>query len=155
MSGLHLWWQALSAREQALIRLMLGLALIVLLLFAVVRPLAAYVAQGPVRLAAAERLRAQALAASAGAGSTARAAQSSLPLDGRIRQSAQEAGFEIVQAVPAPGGSLNVTLASARSPALFNWVRALETKGVVVRSGRIDPRSDATLAVTLELEAAR
>lgn len=155
MSGLHLWWQALSAREQALIRIMLGLALIVLLLFAVVRPLGSYVAQGPVRLAAAERLRAQALAVSAGAGSTARAAQSSLPLDGRIRESAQEAGFEIAQAVPAPGGGLSVTLASARSPALFSWVRALEAKGVVVRSGRIDPRSDATLSVTLELGTAR
>jgi type II secretory pathway component PulM len=155
MSGLRLWWQALSAREQALIRIMLGLALIVLVLLAVVRPLSAYVAQGPVRLAAAERLRAQALAASGGAGAAARAAQSSLPLEARVRQSAQEAGFEIAQSASAPAGGLRVTLASARAPALFVWVKALEAKGVLVRSARIDPRSDATLAVSLDLEAAR
>lgn len=155
MSALRLWWQGLSAREQLLIRIMLGLALVLLLLLAVVRPLMAYVADAPVRLAAAERLHARAVAASQGAGRAAREAQSSLPLDDRISQSAREAGFDIAQVAPAPGGALAVTLAAARGPALFAWVQALEGRGVLVRSARIDPRSDATLAVSLELEAAQ
>ncbi|MBK8631441.1 MAG: type II secretion system protein M [Sphingomonadales bacterium] len=155
MSALREQWHALSAREQVLIRIMLALALLVFLLLAVMRPLMAYVAEGPVRLAAAERLHTRALAAAHGTGGAARNAQSSLPLDDRVRQSAEEAGFEIAQSAPAPDGALSVTLASARGPALFAWVGALEGRGVVVRSARIDPRSDATLAVSLELEAAR
>jgi hypothetical protein len=63
MSALREQWHALSAREQVLIRIMLALALLVLILLRQwCARLMAYVAQGPVRLAAAERLRAQALA---------------------------------------------------------------------------------------------
>ncbi len=155
MTALRHWWAALSAREQMLIRIMLALALVVAVLLAVVRPLATYVTDAPARLASAERLHARALAATSGTGQAARTAQSSLPLDDRIRQSAQEAGFEIAQLAPAPDGGAAVTLASARGPALYGWIGALEGRGVIVRSARIDPRSDATLAVSLELEAAR
>lgn len=154
MAALVNWWQRLSARERGLIGIMLALALMVLLSLAVVRPLAAYVASAQPRLEAAERLRSFALSARTPVGGAAQSAQSALPLEERIRSTAAEAGFDSVTLSPSNGG-FAIVLPAARAPALYAWLKALEGRGVVVRSARIDTRSDATLAVALDLEAGR
>lgn len=154
MAPIISWWQARSLREQRLLAVLGALLLILALTLLIIRPLARYVESAAPRLDSATQLRSAALAARTGEGQKAQSAQSMLSLEDRIRTTAGEAGFDLAQMV-ASGGGFTVTLASARAPALFGWITALEERGVMIETAKLEPRSDATLAVTLELKGAR
>lgn len=148
MDSLRQRWDAFTGRERLLIAIMAGLALVVLMLLLVVRPLTAYVASAEPRLSAAERLWAGVQARPI----SSRGAPDARPLADRVREAAQEPGFELSR-VDANGlAGLNVEIAAARAPALFVWLKALEEKGIVATAVKITPRSDATLSVSLTLE---
>lgn len=146
------WWQARSARERMLLRVMLGLAVIVLGWLLVVRPLgdsleAAKARHGAAVVALAEaKARRETIRGVPGAAPT-------LPVDSLIGQSAGEAGFTAARVTAAGPARASVTIESARPQALFGWVASLERRGLVVERLQVRANADRTLAAELAFRA--
>ena len=155
IGALRRFWTERSGRERQLLAVMLALAAILLLVFAIVRPIAA------ARKAAHERLdRATLDAGQIGALSdNLRRARKEVPppLTGAlvlaVSQSANAAGFTLAGLDPQGTDRVGFTMASAKSAALFAWLRVLAAQGVVVERMTLRTNSDATVAVDATLRA--
>ena len=142
-------WAERSLRERQLLLIMFALLALVILIFGIVRPLA------NAKAAAADRLDRVTLDSGqiAAAVETLRDARrgAPAPLTGTlmlaVSQSATAAGFTLSTLDPQGDDRVGIALSSAKSPALFGWLRSLSRQGVFVERMTMRPNGDATLAV--------
>ncbi|WP_327753540.1 type II secretion system protein M [Sphingobium sp. SJ10-10] len=146
MERLKLLWDERSPREQWMLGLMFGLLAVVILWLGVFRPLDA--AQRSARDALREAtdrnavIRAKvkllkSLPRAAGIADTG------VPLDQFIGQSAGEAGLTLERAQAQGADRLDMAIASVRPVALFSWLAALEAQGVRVETMSARPSPTA------------
>ena len=152
------WFRSRSRREQRLILVMFGLALIVLVWLLVLRPLdnalaaakerhgAAVVALAEARAQAAEIARLE----QAGGGAAAAG-----PLDSVLARAAAEAGFQLSQIQPAGADRATVAMEAARPQPLFAWVAAMEASGLIVERLSARANADRTIAVEVAFRRRR
>lgn len=148
------WWQARTPREQLLLLVAAGLALLALLWLALLRPAEHYAE----RQRGVERQATQALAEVrrlAGARTAAPVrAQPTEPVQLLVARRASEAGLTLAS-LEAPDG-LRVTLAidAVRPVVLFPWLDALAARdGVTVETLAVARNDDSSLAVRATLTA--
>ena len=143
------FWTERSVREQQLLLVMAALFAVVVLVFAIIRPLAS------AKTAARDRLDRVTVEAGqiAAAVETLRDARKGAPapLTGTlvlaVSQSATTAGFTISTLDPQGEDRVGIMLPSAKSPALFAWLRSLAQQGVFVERMTMRTNADATIAV--------
>jgi len=147
-----IWWKERSGREQVLLAIMGLLLLVLMLWFAVVRPLDAWVRDGreTYRQTLADRAmidRGMAEIRTIRAGPVAPLPK---PLAQGVRDIALQAGFSDVQSEPGSNGTARLSIAAVRSEAFFPWLRtATQRHGLIVQSMNAVPNSDRTLSVVV------
>ena len=143
------WWSERSRREQRLIQVMLGLALIVLGWLLVVRPLSDSLAAAKTRHEAAVVALGEARARTIpGATPGAPAAG---PVDALVARTANEAGFTNARITSQGAERASVAVDAARPQVLFGWVARLEQSGLRVERLTARTNSDRTLAAEITL----
>ena len=143
------WWSERSRREQWLIQIMLGLAVIVLGWLLVVRPLSDALDAAKTRHAAAVVALGEARArATPGA---APGAPVAAPVDALVARTANEAGFTNARITSQGSARASVAVDAARPQALFGWVARLEQSGLLVERLVARTNSDRTVAAELTL----
>jgi general secretion pathway protein M len=146
------WYLALSQREQRLIQVAAALAAVTLMWGTSVVMVASLdsartryadavtrLADTRTRLAAIEAAR------------RARGPDLVDPIDTAVRAQAAAAGFVLSGVTPQVDGSIEITIASARAPALFGWVTQLEDHGLIILRFSTTDNGDRTLAVQMTL----
>jgi general secretion pathway protein M len=147
------WWVERSRREQRLIQVMLGLAVLVLGWLLVVRPLLDMRDAAKERHAAAVVALGEARArATPGAAPGAPAAG---PVDALVARTANEAGFTNARITSQGSERASVAVDAARPQILFGWVARLEQSGLVVERLNARTNSDRTVAAELTLRKRR
>ena len=147
------WWSERSRREQRLIQVMLGLAVVVLGWLLVVRPLLDMRDAAKERHAAAVVMLGEARArATPGAAPGAPAAG---PVDALVARTANEAGFTNARITSQGSERASVAVDAARPQVLFGWVARLEQSGLVVERLNARTNSDRTVAAELTLRKRR
>jgi general secretion pathway protein M len=160
IDGIRLWWAAHSPRDRFVISI-LGLAVVMVIgWLGVWRPL----------VGAGDSMReSHAVAVERHAGITARvaeyqalqargthtAASSATRLDLILSQSAAEQGFTLSRDDAAGDNQASIAIASAPAPALFTWLGALETQGIIAADLSIRPNANGTVALTATLRRVR
>jgi len=143
------WWSLRSRREQRLIQIMAGLAVIVRGLLLVVRPLTDSLAAARARHDAAVVALGEARArATPGASPAAPAAG---PVDALVARTANEAGFTNARITSQGSERASVAVDSARPQVLFGWVARLEQSGLVVERMGARINGDRTIGAELTL----
>ena len=143
------WWSERSRREQRLIQVMGGLALIVLGWLLVVRPLLDSLDAAKTRHAAAVVALGEARARTIpGATPGAPAAG---PVDALVARTANEAGFTNARITSQGAERASVAVDAARPQVLFGWVARLEQSGLRVERMNARANSDRTLAAEITL----
>lgn len=142
------WWMGRDRRERLLLGVMFTLLGFVLLWLAIIRPINSGLEEAQIRLNAAS-LDAGRVAAVADALGRARkiappALNVTLPV--AVGQAAEANGFTLSR-LDGQGEQVTIAISSARAPALFTWLRALEQQGIIVDKLTLRTNSDATLAV--------
>lgn len=143
------WWAGRSERERTMLAVMFALLAVVILWLAIIRPLDAARVRADLRLAAATT-DAGRIAAVAEGVRIARATAPpvlAIPLPTAVNQAAEANGFTLARLDPQGGDRVAIAISTARSPALFTWLGALEKQGVIVDKLTLRTNSDATLAV--------
>ncbi len=142
------WWAGRSERERWMLGVMFALLGVVVLWLLIIRPIDNARARAELRLAAATTDAGRIAAVAEGV----RTAQASappplaVPLATAVGQAAESNGFTLSRLDPQ-GDKVAIAIATARSPALFTWLGALEKQGVIVDKLTLRTNSDATLAV--------
>jgi general secretion pathway protein M len=156
MDALKSWWQGLSARERVMLSVMAAVLVAVFLWLGVWRPGVKARGDAATRLEAMVSARERVVGQAAWLSShpSVEGSPSVAPVD-LIANAAQATGFELVRNVAEADGRVSIEIASARTPALLQWLRAIEKQGLVADSGQMIPRSDGTLGVTLTLKRAQ
>ena len=155
IAQIRIWWLERSAREHVLLSAMLCLIGAMLIWLGVVRPIDRWmnVAQARHSAAIAEL---GAITAKAGALKTERTMARSRQ-DGdvttQVRVAAESAGFTLARADPGDGGRVQIMIVSAKSPALFGWLQALEREGLFVERASLRTNSDATIGFDATIRA--
>ena len=150
------WWAARSLREKRLLMAMAALLALVIIWFALIRPLSDARAAAEQRLNAnvTELARARAEAAMARQLNAATSNQPvPLPVDGFLMQSGGEQGFAGLQVTGQGASRATINLGNVRPQAFFGWIAQLETRGLVVESMSARANSDQTVAVQAALRA--
>ncbi len=143
------WWSERSPREQRLLQVMAGLAVIVLGWLLVVRPLTDSLDAAKTRHAAAVVALGEARArALPGASPGAPAAG---PVDALVARTANEAGFTNARITSQGATRASVAVDAARPQILFGWVARLEQSGLVVERLLARTNSDRTVAAEITL----
>lgn len=152
---LRTWWGERSPREQWMLGAMTSVIAAFLLWFAVITPLAS----GLERARARHNQAVIDLATVRGKASALKAilAQPVLPLGAPVpafvSQSASDAGFTLSRTDPVGTNGVAITIAAAKSPALFNWLKSLDARGIFVSQLSIRINSDMTVAADATLGA--
>lgn len=155
MTGLRAWYAARSLREQRLILAMLALAAVTLVWAGVVIPVRDGLSSARARHRdAVERLGRTLVAVDA----VKRAQRAGItlldaPLPDAVRAKAEEAGFTLASLDGEGADRVRVAIATARPPALFAWLAALEAAGILVETSAITANGDQTVAAQLTLRA--
>ena len=145
-------WAARSLREQRMLLVMLALFVIVITAFGIVRPLVVARQEAATRLDQATRDLGQVRSAAALLRSARPGAASTrLALPDLVTQSATSAGFAPPTVGAQGNGAVRVTIASAKSPALFAWLRSLAAQGVLIDTLTIRTNPDTTLSLEANL----
>ncbi len=153
MDRVRRWYVLLSQREQRLILVALGLAVIAVVWLAVL--LTVNIAQSArTRHAdAVERLAdTQARVKAIAVLHSVRVAEMAAPIDAVVREQAASAGFVLSGLTPQPDGSVAITISSARPTALFGWSTKLEERGLIITRFATTDNGDRTLAVQMTLK---
>lgn len=149
-------WVMMTVRERVLILVMLGLLAVVVLWLGIVRPvndgLANSRAAHTLAVDRAGRIDAAVLALRRTAGAVPVLEGA---LDQVIVQSATEAGFTLDSQNAVGPDRLAIAIGSARPPALFAWLAALESRGVGVETITVQPGANGTVSARILLRAAR
>lgn len=155
MTQAKIWWLERSPRERWLIGVMIALTAMLILWLGLVRPLDRAVTRAATRYGEAVTEIAG-IAAKSAALKIARA-KPPIPRDSDIialvRGSAEAAGFTLTRADPGDGNRIMIAIVSAKSPALFAWIAALERSGFFVERGVMRTNSDATLGFDATIRA--
>jgi general secretion pathway protein M len=157
MASLCQFWTERSARERAMLGVMVMLLMATLTWFAAIVPLRAALAGARERLdrvtSTSGRVAAQVAALQRVAGVAI--TPPPRPLADAIASSAREAGFTPTRADANGDDRVVIAIAAAKSTALFGWLGALSARGIVVEQIALRPNSDATLSVEAMLVARR
>lgn len=149
------WWQARSARERMLLRVMMALAIVVLGWLLVVRPLADALELAKARHGEAVVALGEAKARDETRRAGASGAAVPLPIDGVLAPAAAEAGFPAARVTGQGPAAAIVAIDAARPQALFGWVAQMERRGLAVERLRAQANPDRTLAVEIAFRARR
>jgi len=128
---------------------MFGLMAVLVVWFALVRPIDDARERGELRLAAATADAGRIAAISEGI-RRARASTPpvlAVPLPAAVGQAAEASGFTLSRLDPLSGDQVTIAISTARGPALFKWLGVLDNQGIIVDKLTLRPNSDATLAV--------
>ncbi len=143
------WWSGRSTREQWLLGVMIALFALLLFWLIVLRPIDAARAGAIARLdtasAASGRVNAATDAIRTARQSGAPTLSGTLPV--AVGQAAESAGFTLARLDAQGADRVTISIATARSPALFAWLGALARQGIVVEKLTLRTNSDATLGV--------
>lgn len=150
---LRILWAERSPREQQMLLVMFALLAIVVVGLGIIRPLIGAKAAAEAHL---ERVTIESGQVAAAA-ERLRSAQKNAPppitvaLPLAISQSAQAAGFTLATLDPQGEDRIGITIPSAKSPALFAWLRTLAQQGIFVERLSVRGGAGATLAVEATL----
>jgi general secretion pathway protein M len=152
------WWAARSVRERRLLLAMTALLALVLVWFALIRPLvdARNAAEQRLNAAVTDLARARAEAAmlkQQAAGASASAAALPGPLDAFLMQSGAEQGFTGLQVVADGPARASISIAQVRPAPFFGWIGQMEARGLAVDSLSARPNPDQTIAVQAVLRS--
>ena len=121
------WWHDLSARERMLILVAGGLAGLLFLSLAIVRPLADLRADAARKAASArDGYELTAAAAAVAGGGEASAPQARAPLRQAVLDTARAAGVEIVRIGAENNGQLEIQAAPVSGDVFFTWLAQLQ-----------------------------
>ncbi|MFS0771508.1 type II secretion system protein GspM [Sphingomonas sp. 1P08PE] len=155
MSGLRSWFDGRSLREKRLLLVMAALLAVTIVWGLILRPLGDALSSARERHTTAV-VRLGETAARVEALRDAKA-QRVRPLTGTladtVRVRAEEAGFPLASLDPDAGGSVRVSIQSARGTALTAWLARLERGGIVVQSATLTDNGDRTVAGRLVLRS--
>lgn len=155
MTAIRTWYAARSLREQRMILAMLALAAVTLIWGAVVIP----VRDGLSSARSAHRDAVERLGVTLNEVAAVKRAQRAAialvegPLADTVRARAEEAGFTLAGLDQDGVDRVKVSIATARPPALFAWLAALEQAGILVESSAITGNGDQTVSAQLTLRA--
>jgi general secretion pathway protein M len=154
MNDFLAWYSGRSPREQRLLRVMGVLMAVEIAWLAIIRPLGDAHARARERHDVAVVAHGQARAAADAIGVLEKAGGPAVagPLDAVVGRAAAAAGFELSQ-LQLREGAVGIAIEAARPQALFGWLAALETQGVIVDSLSATTNADRTLAVQATLRA--
>lgn len=148
------WYGGRTRREQLLLLAMVAVAIPVLLWLLVVGPVtAAYRDSLNEQLEAVDRHgRVLALAEAA----KARPARARGPADGAdlqllVTEAAGQAGIALTQATLDGPDAAAVAAAGVRAPAVAQWLRELDARGITVSELRMTPQGDGTVSISARL----
>ena len=150
------WWRIRSPREQKLLLVMAGVALIVLPWLLVVRPLNDALSDARARHGAAVIAVAEAREQVAAIRSLAARGTPTLgaPIDTMLEQSATEAGFTVTQVQREGPNAARIMIDAVRPQAFFGWVEQMEMqRGLIVDRLSATTNSDRTLSVEISFRA--
>lgn len=155
MNALRLWFAGRSASERRLILIAAGLALLLLLWLALLRPLGDALSEARARNADAVLRLADTRASvdALHAAQTSHGPALTGSLGDVVRASADQAGFALASLDPAGPDRVRVAIASAKGGALIGWLARLERSGVLVDAAQLTDHGDHTLGVDLTLKA--
>lgn len=153
MTGVRVWFAALSLREKRLVLATLALAALTLLWAGIWIPVTDGLLSSRQRQAdAVIRLGdTEARVAELAALAKARPAALTGGLDAELRRRADAAGFTLQTLNQLGPGRVQIGIASARGGALMAWVAGLEQGGILVESMRLTDNGDHSLAVQMTL----
>ena len=142
-------WAERSPRERQLLVVMFALLAIMILVLGIIRPLAS------ATIAAHERLDRVTIESGqiAAAVETLREAKRGAPpaltvtLVLAVSQSAGAAGFTLSTLDPQGDDRVGFTIPSAKSTAMFTWLRAMSQQGIFVERMTMRTNADATLTI--------
>lgn len=143
------WWMGRSDRERVMLGVMLALVAVLLLWLIAIRPVNAARATAEQRLFVATE-DAGRIAAVAQAMTVARRTAPpmlNVALPVAIGQAAERNGFTLSRLDPIGTDRATIGISTARGPALFAWLGALEQQGIIVDKLTLRTNSDATLGV--------
>ena len=147
MQQFRLFWFQRSERERQLLMVMAGLLALTIGWLGVITPINAARASAQARLDVATSDASQ-ITAAAGALRAVRTAPPLVePLNEIVGKASTDAGFQVSRLDPQGNGRIAVAIGTARSPALFAWLTALDRRGVIVDKLTLRANSDSTLAV--------
>lgn len=149
----RMFWAGRSTREQQMLLVMFVLLAIVVIGIGIVRPLITAKSAAEARL---DRVTLEAGQIAVIADRLRRAQQDAPPpvtaaLPLAVSQSATTAGFTLATLDPQGEDRIGITIASAKSRALFGWLRSLAQQGIFVERMTLRTSGDATLAVEATL----
>ncbi len=142
-------WAERSLRERQLLVVMFGLFALTVLVFGIIRPLSNATTTARDRLDRVTIEGGQIVSIA----ETLRDARKSAPppLTGTmvlaVSQSAGTAGFTLSTLDPQGDDRVGITIPTAKSPALFAWLRTLAQQGIFVERMTLRTNADTTLAV--------
>lgn len=153
-----IWFSGRSAREQYMLGVAGGLALLMLIIFGMILPGYNAIGSAEKELDAATKRRgtieASVALAKANSGSTATAVVTSgATLESLISSSATASGFEIADGSAVGVDEYRFRLASTKAGALFAWLTGLEAQGIEL--AQITVRKGAGGFVTAEIRLRR
>lgn len=152
MDAVRRWYLSLTLREQRLIQVATALAAVTFAWGITVVMLASLDAARTRHADAVARLAdTRARLAAIDTARRRRAPDITEPIDAAVRAQAASAGFVLSGVTPQVDGSIEITIASARAPALFAWVTQLEDHGLIVLRFSTTYNGDRTLAVQMTL----
>lgn len=149
------WWAERSARERTMLSVMTAFIAAFLIWFAVISPLVSGLEASKTR-----HMRSVTDLASVQTKSTAlRKLKANpppplgAPVTTFVALSAGEVGFTLSRNDAVGTDRASISIASAKPPALFNWLTSIDARGVIVDQITIRPNSDATVSVEATLKA--
>lgn len=143
------WWMGRSDRERMMLGVMLGLIAVLLLWLVVIRPVDLARASAEQRLFVATE-DAGRIAAVTDAMKVARRTAPpplNVALPVAIGQAAERNGFTLSRLESVGSDRATIGISTAKGPALFAWLGALEQQGIIVDKLTLRTNSDATLGV--------
>jgi len=145
----QIWLSGRSSRERALLAVMSALLAVLLLWLIVVLPIdsARRAAMTRLDIATADAGRVSRVEGALREARTLSQPATGQPLTAIIGQAAEGAGFTMARLDAQTPDRVTIAISTAKSPALFAWLTALEKQGVIVDRLTLRPNSDATIAV--------
>ena len=149
------WWAERSARERTMLGVMIAFLALFLIWFAIISPLMSALSASKARhvrgvtdLAAVQTKSVALRKLKANPPPPLGA-----PVTTFVALSAGEAGFTLSRNDALGTDRASISIASAKPPALFNWLMTIDERGVFVDQITIRPNSDATISVDATLKA--
>ncbi len=145
----RLWWAGRSDRERWLVGTMAALLFVMLFWLIVIRPIAFARSDAILRLDAAANAAGElrAVADTMRVARTVAVPTLTVPFVEAVNQAAATNGLTLARADATGSDRVTIAISTARSPALFAMLDALERQGLIVDTMTLRTNSDATLAV--------